>query len=349
MADNAIRPSFEIAPWLRPLAQAVARARPRTAARAVFVAFAVSVAAFIAGTTITPRVGVAATILALLGMTTCGWSWLLSRSLFNRAPFATPWPLLVVAVLMLSGVGLYALEALAPATAAQGAWRVVKNVHALTSSAVLLLAFVEAFDHYRDYPEPTERRFRQVFAGCYAAMLVTSVVWVSGAPEGTVAARWADPIRVVCAVLAVAAGAVALRFREAHPLPERARKAPKARAATAEDAALAARVERLLVDEELYTTPDLTVLALSKRLGEPDYKVTRAVTGPLGYANLNRLLNYHRVERAKTLLCEPDRRDDTILAIALDSGFGSVGPFNRAFKEATGVTPSAFRATGGGS
>jgi AraC-like DNA-binding protein len=32
-----------------------------------------------------------------------------------------------------------------------------------------------------------------------------------------------------------------------------------------------------------------------------------------------------------------------ILTIALDAGFGSIGPFNRAFKAHTGLTPSEYR------
>jgi AraC-like DNA-binding protein len=32
-----------------------------------------------------------------------------------------------------------------------------------------------------------------------------------------------------------------------------------------------------------------------------------------------------------------------VLTIALDLGFGSIGPFNRAFKDATGMTPTEFR------
>jgi len=34
-----------------------------------------------------------------------------------------------------------------------------------------------------------------------------------------------------------------------------------------------------------------------------------------------------------------------ILTIALDAGFGSIGPFNRAFKTQTGVTPTEYRRT----
>ncbi len=32
-----------------------------------------------------------------------------------------------------------------------------------------------------------------------------------------------------------------------------------------------------------------------------------------------------------------------ILTIALDAGFGSIGPFNRAFKAHTGLTPTEYR------
>jgi AraC family transcriptional regulator len=35
--------------------------------------------------------------------------------------------------------------------------------------------------------------------------------------------------------------------------------------------------------------------------------------------------------------------DDTVLAVALDSGFGSLSSFNRAFRRAYGVTPRVFR------
>ncbi len=32
-----------------------------------------------------------------------------------------------------------------------------------------------------------------------------------------------------------------------------------------------------------------------------------------------------------------------VLTIALDTGFGSIGPFNRAFKAHTGMTPTEYR------
>ena len=43
-------------------------------------------------------------------------------------------------------------------------------------------------------------------------------------------------------------------------------------------------------------------------------------------------------------LADPAQREVPILTIALDAGFGSLGPFNRAFRDAEGMTPSAYRA-----
>ena len=42
-------------------------------------------------------------------------------------------------------------------------------------------------------------------------------------------------------------------------------------------------------------------------------------------------------------LADPSKRELPVLTIALTAGFQSIGPFNRAFKVATGLTPSEFR------
>jgi AraC-like DNA-binding protein len=70
--------------------------------------------------------------------------------------------------------------------------------------------------------------------------------------------------------------------------------------------------------------------------------VSRAITGVLGYPNFNQPINHKRVEDAKRVLADP-ACNWSVLAIAMDSGFGSIGPFNRAFKIETGMTASEFR------
>ena len=42
-------------------------------------------------------------------------------------------------------------------------------------------------------------------------------------------------------------------------------------------------------------------------------------------------------------LADRDQAEVPILTIALDAGFGSIGPFNRAFKAHTGLTPTEYR------
>jgi transcriptional regulator GlxA family with amidase domain len=45
----------------------------------------------------------------------------------------------------------------------------------------------------------------------------------------------------------------------------------------------------------------------------------------------------------KAALTDPTQSDVPILTIALDAGFGSLGPFNRAFRESEAMTPSEYR------
>ncbi|MDU6560307.1 MAG: helix-turn-helix domain-containing protein, partial [Streptococcus vestibularis] len=62
-----------------------------------------------------------------------------------------------------------------------------------------------------------------------------------------------------------------------------------------------------------------------------------------GHRNFSAFLNRYRLDDAKAALSDPGQRDVPILTIAIDAGFQSIGPFNRAFKAATAMTPSEFR------
>ena len=98
------------------------------------------------------------------------------------------------------------------------------------------------------------------------------------------------------------------------------------------------------VDEApIYLEADLKVAGLAKRLMEPDYRVSRAISAGLGQPNFNRFINLYRIQHAQNLLADPRESDQPILEIALASGFASLGPFNRAFKDRTGQTPRAYR------
>lgn len=109
-----------------------------------------------------------------------------------------------------------------------------------------------------------------------------------------------------------------------------------------ENRPLARRLEAAMA-EGLYREPGLTVGSLAEHLGTREHRLRRIINQGLGYRNFSAFLNAHRLKEAKRLLADPDRAHDQVLTIALDLGYGSIAPFNRAFRAETGTTPTAFR------
>ena len=113
--------------------------------------------------------------------------------------------------------------------------------------------------------------------------------------------------------------------------------------ATAVDPALARRLQHLMTVERAHRREGLTIGLLSAELSVPEYRLRRLINEGLGYRNFNAFLNHYRIEEAKAALADPGQKEVPVLTIAMDTGFQSVGPFNRAFKTATDLTPTEFR------
>ena len=109
------------------------------------------------------------------------------------------------------------------------------------------------------------------------------------------------------------------------------------------DARQLATLNRLMTDERVYREPSLTIAALAARMGMPDHRLRRLINRGLGHRNFNAFLNAYRIDDAKRALRDTARAELPVLTIAMDAGFQSLGPFNRAFKADTGITPTAFR------
>jgi len=106
---------------------------------------------------------------------------------------------------------------------------------------------------------------------------------------------------------------------------------------------LADALRRLMEGERVYRSEDLSVASLAARLAVPEYRLRRLINKRLGHRNFNAYVNGFRLDEARSALADPALRERPVLSIALDAGFQSIGPFNRAFKAATGLTPSEFR------
>ncbi|MGJ5050427.1 helix-turn-helix domain-containing protein [Bradyrhizobium oligotrophicum] len=118
---------------------------------------------------------------------------------------------------------------------------------------------------------------------------------------------------------------------------------PEATAPRAADRRLVDALMRLMADERIYRRDNVTIGMLATRLSIPEYRLRRLINGELGYRNFNTFLNAHRIEEAKAALADPAQAEVPVITIAMDAGFQSLGPFNRAFKAVTGVTPTEYR------
>jgi AraC-like DNA-binding protein len=131
-----------------------------------------------------------------------------------------------------------------------------------------------------------------------------------------------------------------------NPFREAAPRGPSASAKrvplTAQDGAIAT-VRRAFAEQHVYRNGELTVASLAQRLTMPEYRLRKLIHEQLGYRNFNALLHEYRIAEACRELADPAKNNLPILTIALTVGYNSINPFNRAFREAKGMTPSAFR------
>jgi AraC-like DNA-binding protein len=110
-----------------------------------------------------------------------------------------------------------------------------------------------------------------------------------------------------------------------------------------DDTRLLAALRRLMEHDRAYREEGLSIGGLAGKLGIPEHGLRRLINRRLGYRNFNAFLNRYRLDDVMAALADPAQEAVPILTIAMDAGFQSLGPFNRAFKAQTGVTPSEFR------
>ena len=282
--------------------------------------------------------------MAIASCASCSFFWLTARALFRHDP-AIGWPEIVIT----AGIFLPTIfDQIAIAThfgsivgeANLADWMTrLDSMQVLFSSTALVLAFGEGLNGWSGISE-NERRIRYIFLSSFGTGFGICVLLFDHGRLTLVSTDLTILIQGMCAAAIMASLSLALVFRRTNPLPDgSARKVPPA---NEDELALATQIEKL-VAEGAYLDPDLKVSTLAARLYEKDYKVSRAIVAGLGQPNFNRFINEFRVKHAKMLLSDVSIKKRGILEIAMDSGFASLGPFNRAFKEATGQTPREFR------
>lgn len=326
--------------------------RRKSDAEVLFAIFCGSVALAMLRPFVAPEAGWLWWVVAVGGAATCNAYWLVSRALF-RGDGAVGWPhagvALGVAVLMVVW-----RVATREAPVAEGS--VVDAVGALlqfAGSAMLVLALAEALRGWSAAMPREERRLRVGFVLVFGGCVLTGTLGraLAAALPGGVESQPVVSSLCAMAIVVYTGWALAWRRRQRATSNDVVATAGLAAAdadatattATAEDRRLAAAILRLLEVESIHREPELKVADLARRLGSAEHKVSRAITHGLGERNFNQLVNRHRIREACRLLEDPGSTL-TVLEISTRAGFASLGPFNRAFKAATGMTPSAWRA-----
>ena len=101
------------------------------------------------------------------------------------------------------------------------------------------------------------------------------------------------------------------------------------------------RLDSAMREQHLYRQEGLSLAGLAQTLGLGEAPLRELINGQLGFRNFNDYLHHHRLQEAAERLA---REDLPILSIALECGYGSIGPFNRAFRQRFGMTPTEYRA-----
>lgn len=267
----------------------------------------------------------------LMSVAAVGWFWLFVRTLFeDRLPddraFAVP--------ALLTATGL--LGWFGPEEIKAGVW----VIHHLLEVGISGHAAWLVARSWRTDLVDARRRLRTGvlvsmtgFAALLAIAQIRAILQPQSEPRHVIAAAFA--------LLVVAGATTFLRARGDLVAVERPSPAPSATADL--DDPVVARLKTRMEEAELWRQEGLTIGDLAQAVGVPEYRLRQIINRRLGYRNFTRYINDHRIASAKATLRDPGDAHRTVAAIAFDLGYGSLGPFNRAFREVTGTSPTEWR------
>ena len=101
-------------------------------------------------------------------------------------------------------------------------------------------------------------------------------------------------------------------------------------------------LKKTMEDDAFYLNPDLNLNMLSEHTGIPAKRISSVLNQHLN-KSFNEFVNEYRVEAFKQKVKQPELDNLTFAGIASECGFNSQATFQRAFKQATGLSPSEFK------
>ena len=331
---------------------------PRPAARAALAVFTLSLIAYLfcqRAELLFPLPRPLALAVLALCVSSTAWLWLAARCLFDDHFALTP--SLVGAALGLVIVGLAGnvprLDAALAGLPDPGA-TALGYVHAAAMVGFTAAAVWEVMRGWRDdlvAPRRAARRWVALGIGVYASLALVVELAVRGREVGALLPALhvlgIGSIALALAVL-VARGSLDLILGSSSgvgaaptPMPDHAPHNPDTLPAPSVVSPTLARLTRAMTDDFAYRREGLTLAGLASSLDLGEAVLRRLINQELGYRNFNDFLHHYRLQEASERLA---REDLPILSIALECGYGSIGPFNRAFRQRFDMTPTEYRA-----
>lgn len=316
------------------MAAQFARLRPWRVGNAAGTLFGAAIAtyAIISSPQLSQAMGSVREPLIFLATFTAAFFWLFALALFRddlqwRWSYATPFLLMLLFYFLRRGLGERTVGALG---------------HQVTVAILLLHVLSIAVRDFQNDLMDSRRRFRLA-----VALVLPAVGLVIAAAETyALFGQLPDWIGLLQAfALLAVAGPFALWLTAIKPDLMAQSDAPRQRPEML-SAAEAIELERLqaAISGGICLEPDLSLGALAARLKLPEHRLRRLINKGLGYRNFAAFLNDHRVTHAKRVLADPANSREQIVAVAFELGYASLAPFNRAFRQSTGMTPSEYRA-----
>ena len=101
------------------------------------------------------------------------------------------------------------------------------------------------------------------------------------------------------------------------------------------------RLKNSMEREKLYLNPELNLQGLAAHTALPP-KLISAILNQELKKNFSAFVNEYRIAELQSRMIQPEHNHMTLAGIAFDCGFNSQPTFQRAFKAATGKTPSEY-------
>jgi AraC-like DNA-binding protein len=284
-------------------------------------------------------------LLGALALSCPFFLWALTRLIFEDGFSLRPVHWALLGVILVAGVGRAILSAV------RSAWlpgELRLGLRFLSLALMLHVIWIVWSGRTADLVEKRVR-VRFVFlgaAGVVVALVVLVAIFYGPAIDRPMPARLAEALIFVAVNLGLAL--VLMRIDDDFlPSPKRSPLPLTVRAAveveTDRDADDLARLDALMRNQEAWRETGLTISGLAARVGIPEYRLRRLVNQQLAHRNFTAFVNEYRLAAAAARLADRDHLRVPVLTIALDLGWGSIGPFNRAFRARFGMTPTDYR------